>query len=523
VRAKAIDIHGAESDWSSPLKVTVVKSETLLNWTGYVVDLESYPVVTLSTEAQWIQPSFGEVSRKGFQGTWVGIGGVGEKSKLLQAGVAVIDMVPSWRWIVPFYQAVQGTRKFYEGYGWEYMFNISPNDLIETKIVMVGYNQWQISVADVTKGWTWMPPIVTFDPDMTKAEWIHEPGASGSSVASFTPIDFLKAQLTINSVPYKMGKIDSALNTVLYQFNFARKGTTYTSVSPISAYERFTISYLEAGSLLPQTEVALSLHSNADLHVYDSMGNHLGYNATSGFIDVRIPNSIYFEDEQGVQYAILFNPDKYRVDVVGKENGDFHLRTQALVNETVVLDQWVNETIGINETKTYYFIHQISLRSLAKLKTVIGQGYNCSIGVQVVNNGNYTETFNVTAYANTTIIGTQLVTLTSKNSTNINFTWNTSGFVKGSYTISAYAWPVPGETDKTDNNYTDGMVRVTMKGDCAQEFGVVDIFDLVFVAKAFDTKIGDPGYKPNADLNCDGIIDIFDLVIVAKNFDKTDP
>jgi len=49
------------------------------------------------------------------------------------------------------------------------------------------------------------------------------------------------------------------------------------------------------------------------------------------------------------------------------------------------------------------------------------------------------------------IIRTQTVTLESGASTTITFTWNTTGFAKGNYTISAYAWPVPGETDTEDN------------------------------------------------------------------------
>ena len=46
--------------------------------------------------------------------------------------------------------------------------------------------------------------------------------------------------------------------------------------------------------------------------------------------------------------------------------------------------------------------------------------------------------------------------------------------------------------------------------------GVVDIFDLVFVAKAFGKT------EPNdADVNGDGAINIFDLVLVASNFGNT--
>jgi parallel beta-helix repeat protein len=457
VKAKATDIHGAESAWSNPFEVTVLSDYPVNEkWAGYIVDLANSFVATLSVEGQWIQPSFGTTVLLGRQGTWVGIGGYAG-SNLLQAGIGVDDFL-RFRDIFPFYMTIQGGQVKWDR-GWGYP--VSPRDLIETNIIMVGYHQWQISVRDVTKDWMWMPPTVTFDPDLTKAEWIHEPGASGSSVVYFSPIDFVKAQLTINDITYKMGSINPSINAELYQRNFIKDTTPLTTVSPLSRYENFTISYMGTESIPAKAGMSISLNSSANLHVYDSLGNHLGYNATSGFIDVQIPNSMYFEDEQGVQYALLFNPDEYQIDLIGKESGDFHLHIQAVTNETITLDQWVNETVTINDTKTYYLVHQISIQDVMSSKTVVGQGYNCSTSIAVFNHGNFTETFNVTFYANTTSIATQTITLTSGNSTTITFTWNTTGFAKGKYTISAYAWPVPGETDTEDNTLPDGYVVVT--------------------------------------------------------------
>ena len=47
------------------------------------------------------------------------------------------------------------------------------------------------------------------------------------------------------------------------------------------------------------------------------------------------------------------------------------------------------------------------------------------------------------------------------------------------------------------------------------EDGFVDIFDIVIVASAFGSIIGDSGYDPRADLNQDGYVDIFDIVKIA--------
>ena len=100
-------------------------------------------------------------------------------------------------------------------------------------------------------------------------------------------------------------------------------------------------------------------------------------------------------------------------------------------------------------------------------KSRVVQNSTLLINVTVENKGNFTETFNVTVYANTTLIGTQTgITLTSRNSTTLVFTWNTTGFARGDYLISAVA-VLPVDNDPSDNVYTDGWVAVTFKNDIA--------------------------------------------------------
>jgi hypothetical protein len=144
------------------------------------------------------------------------------------------------------------------------------------------------------------------------------------------------------------------------------------------------------------------------------------------------------------------------------------------------------------------------------------------INVTVMDQGVSAEIFNVTAYANATSIASQTVTLTSGNSTTLTFTWNATGFDYGNYTISAYAWPVPGETDTADNNFTDGWAIVAIVGDitglksCPD--GKVDMRDLGYVGKLFLCTPGDSQWDSNADINGDGKINMLDLGTVAKHF-----
>jgi len=61
------------------------------------------------------------------------------------------------------------------------------------------------------------------------------------------------------------------------------------------------------------------------------------------------------------------------------------------------------------------------------------------------------------------------------------------------------------------------LVKTGSGGDVNGD-GVVDIFDLSIVGRAYFTFIGDPDYNPDADLNEDGLVDMRDLAIVALNY-----
>jgi hypothetical protein len=171
-------------------------------------------------------------------------------------------------------------------------------------------------------------------------------------------------------------------------------------------------------------------------------------------------------------------------------------------------------------------IHDVAVTNVASSKTVIGQTYTANITVKVENHGNFTETFNVTVYANTTAIATQTVTLSNGHSTTIIFTWNTTGYAKGNYTIKAYAWPVRGEIHTADNTLVYGLVIVTIPGDVVAPYFEVDIYDVTAICICYDSKIGpprDPMYDPNCDLDGNGIIDIYDVTAACINYEQKYP
>jgi len=152
------------------------------------------------------------------------------------------------------------------------------------------------------------------------------------------------------------------------------------------------------------------------------------------------------------------------------------VQVEAIANTDYLLDYWkldgndvgaanpISVTMDTNHTLHAVFrvlVHDVAVTDVVPSRTVIGQGYSNSISVTVANQGDYTETFNVTVYANTTAIGTQTANdLLNGASIVLTFTLNTTDFAYDNYTISAYAEPVLNETDTTDNTYVDGTVQI---------------------------------------------------------------
>jgi outer membrane protein assembly factor BamB len=183
--------------------------------------------------------------------------------------------------------------------------------------------------------------------------------------------------------------------------------------------------------------------------------------------------------------------------------------------------------VGSLDGNIYAFgpgVHDVAVTNVTLDKTVIGQGYNGNITVAVQNQGYFTEKITVNIYANTTNINTITnITLASGKFTSITFMWNTSGFVKGKYTIKAYAWPVPGETYTADNMLVFGTVIVTIPGDVVEPYFEVDIYDVTAICICYDSKIGQRLYNPNCDLDGNGIIDIYDVTAACISYGQKYP
>jgi len=109
----------------------------------------------------------------------------------------------------------------------------------------------------------------------------------------------------------------------------------------------------------------------------------------------------------------------------------------------------------------YPCLNDVAIRNVNPNQTAVMEGHSVQVDVEVVNQGHFTETFNVTLYANTTIVDSLTnITLTKWDSTTLKFAWNTTGFAEGNYVLKAYADPVPGEVWPNDNELSYEFVSI---------------------------------------------------------------
>jgi hypothetical protein len=92
----------------------------------------------------------------------------------------------------------------------------------------------------------------------------------------------------------------------------------------------------------------------------------------------------------------------------------------------------------------------------------------------------------------------------------------------GNYSISAYAWPVPDETNTANNDCTGGLVALTIPGDINGDFKVGSVDLNLFLASYGAPESGRP-WNPNADIDNDGHIGPRDLNILLAHYGQHYP
>jgi hypothetical protein len=176
--------------------------------------------------------------------------------------------------------------------------------------------------------------------------------------------------------------------------------------------------------------------------------------------------------------------------------------------------------------------HDVAVDQIHLSKTILGQEYCMNISVTVSNNGDLPETFNVSLYANDTIIASQNVTISNGDSTTIALIWNSTGVNRGTYNMSAYAWPVLNETRTVDNLQIGDIVLVGVPCDVTGPTsgvpdGICNMRDVGYFCSRFGTTPSDPSWDSNTDVTSavprvpDGTVNMRDIGESCANFGNT--
>ncbi len=224
----------------------------------------------------------------------------------------------------------------------------------------------------------------------------------------------------------------------------------------------------------------------------------------------------YASSEEGVRFSENVKVNSVNPDADSVNCADPSIAIDSQDNFFIV---YSDAPSGDNDHPQIYFIfapaHDAAVVNIDPSKTKVGRGLTCRINVTITNQGGLPGTFNLSIYANGTSIASQIVGLNGGTSGILTYQWNTTAFAIGKYTLSAYAWPVYGETDLANNALTSGTVQITKKGDINAD-GKVNVLDLIIVAMALGATPSSPKWNPNADLNNDNIINVLDLILIAS-------
>jgi len=349
------------------------------------------------------------------------------------------------------------------------------------------------------------------------------PGASGSVIAGLVITNYGQG-IVVNA---SNCRIYSTMVSLMSQNGIALMGTgtvnnqIYGNIFQ-SNQVAVNLTAYSAGNVVHDNVVSTNFNVGIDLEsggniVCTNMicGNHLGIRVTSSGNTIFHNNVI----SNAVQTGILGSPvnawddgypsgGNYWSDYAGGDaNGDG-------IGDTPY-------AVDVNNVDRYPLMqpfspHDVGVTNVIASKTVVGQGFCLRIEAGILNHGICDETLTVEALVNTTAIATQTATLIKRNCTTITFAWNTTGFAKGNYTISAVA-TLPSDTNPADNTFVDGKILVTITGDINGD-QYANAKDAVILGVAFGSKRGEVRYTPNADINGDDYCNAKDAVLLGTYF-----
>jgi len=106
--------------------------------------------------------------------------------------------------------------------------------------------------------------------------------------------------------------------------------------------------------------------------------------------------------------------------------------------------------------------HDVAVEDIVVSSLAVAAGETVSVNVTLMNRGNATESFGVTLYYGSMVIGAQTVAnLIADRSRTLVFEWKTEHVAAGDYVLTAIADAVDGEATTLDNTFSFAAVKVT--------------------------------------------------------------
>jgi hypothetical protein len=275
--------------------------------------------------------------------------------------------------------------------------------------------------------------------------------------------------------------------------------------------------FATVGNLPPIIEdVETPIHTHDGKLLFSSQIKDVGAGIEGAYLDYVIDMGEVVVVPMTWQEGDTFNSTRYALSI-----------PQPPDNSWIVYYVASTDWLGAETFSDIYSMpinYDVAVTSCGFSKTVVGQGMQCNVSATIENRGTLTEELlNVAFYANTTLIHSEpLTSFSSGMSKNLTFTWNTTGFTRGNYTLTVYLTPVSGETNTLNNMLSESFVVVAMPGDIigpnGWPDGKIDMRDISKIAKLFGVDYPDPRYDANCDLICDLKIDMKDISFDARRF-----
>jgi len=235
----------------------------------------------------------------------------------------------------------------------------------------------------------------------------------------------------------------------LYVNGFVKIGTTLPMIHDVA--------------ILNVTSSSTSVYISETVDIYvviKNQGNFTESFTVTVFCDLKAVGTKFVENFQSGNETTLI----FQWNTGDMFEGNYTLSaTASFVPEEVNLknNYYVDGIVEVKARHPLFLIHDVAVLTVYPYSSFIYISEVVEIFVIVKNQGNFTESFNITVSYNSNVIETLLIEdLESNSEKTLVFQWNTRNVAEGNYTLSALATAVPGEENLENNSYEDGIVTV---------------------------------------------------------------